>query len=80
MADYTYSEIKRKTRHSIGAIKRYLESFTKVLMAKHFGISHLSELTSITGLSEYLLKQYLQIISDSELNPIISDNLSVLLT
>jgi len=79
LEDYTYSEIKRKTRHSIGAIKRYLESFSKVLMAKHVGISNLSELISITGLSEYLLKQYLQIISDSELNSVMSSNLSVLL-
>ena len=79
LEDYTYSEIKRKTRHSIVAIKRYLESFSKVLMAKYVGITNLSELISITGLSEYLLKQYLQIISDSELNPVMSSNLSVLL-
>ena len=79
LEDYTYSEIKRKTRHSIGAIKRYLESFSKVLMAKHVGITNLSELISITGLSEYLLKQYLQIISDSELNTVMGSNLSVLL-
>ena len=79
LEDYTYSEIKRKTRHSIVAIKRYLESFSKVLMAKYVGISNLSELISITGLSEYLLKQYLQIISDSELNSVMSSNLSILL-
>jgi len=79
LENYTYSEIKRKTRHSIGAIKRYLESFSKVLMAKHVGITNLSELISITGLSEYLLKQYLQIIYDSELNSVMGSNLSVLL-
>lgn len=28
----TYSEIKLSVRHSVGAIKRYIESFTKVLM------------------------------------------------
>src|SRR4030066_2408326 len=28
----TYSEIKLSARHSVGAIKRYIESFTKVLM------------------------------------------------
>lgn len=79
LEDYTYSEIKRKTRHSIGSIKRYLESFSKVLMAKHFGINNLSELSSITGLSKYLLKQYIQIISDSPTDPVMSSNLSVLL-
>ena len=79
LEDYTYSEIKRKTRHSIGSIKRYLESFSKVLMAKHFGINNLSELSSITGLSKYLLEQYIQIISDSPTNPVMSSNLSILL-
>jgi len=79
LEDYTYSEIKRKTRHSIGSIKRYLESFSKVLMAKHFGINNLSELSSVTGLSKYLLEQYIQIISDSSTNPVMSSNLSILL-
>jgi len=36
LEDYTYSEIKRKTRHSVGAIKRYLESFSKVFNGKAF--------------------------------------------
>ena len=79
LEDYTYSEIKRKTRHSIGSIKRYLESFSKVLMANHFGINNLSELSSVTGLSKYLLEQYIQIISDSSTNPVMSSNLSILL-
>ena len=79
LEDYTYSEIKRKTSHSVGAIKRYLESFSKVLMAKHFGINNLSELSSVTGLSKYLLKQYVQIISDSSTDPVMSSNLSILL-
>jgi len=79
LEDYTYSEIKRKTSHSVGAIKRYLESFSKVLMAKHFGINNLSELSSVTGLSKYLLKQYVQIISDSSSDPVMSSNLSILL-
>lgn len=79
LEDYTYSEIQRKTKHSVGAIKRYLESFSKVLMAKHFGINDLHELSSVTGLSQYLLKQYIQIISDSSSNRIMSSNLSILL-
>jgi transposase len=79
LEDYTYSEIKRKIGHSTGSIKRYLESFSKVLMAKHFGINNLSELSSITGLSKYLIKQYLQIISDSQSDPVTSSNLSILL-
>jgi len=79
LEDYTYSEIQRKTRHSVGAIKRYLESFSKVLMAKHFGINDLHELSSVTGLSQYLLKQYIEIISYSSSDSIMSSNLSILL-
>ena len=79
LEDYTYSEIKRKTRHSTGSIKRYLESFSKVLMAKHNGITNLSELSSITGLSNYLIKQYLAIISDTKTDSLMSSNLSIIL-
>ena len=77
--DFTYSEIKRKTRHSTASIKRYLYSFSKVLMATHFGIDNLSELSSVTGLSEYLIKQYLQIISDARSDKLMKSNLSVFL-
>lgn len=33
----TYIEIKLRTKHSVGAIKRYLEGFTKILMARKQG-------------------------------------------
>lgn len=79
LSGFTYSEIKRKTRHSVGSIKRYLESFRKVLMANHVGISELSELTFITGLSEYLLKQYLAIMSESQTDSIKRSNLSTMI-
>ena len=48
-------------------------------MAQHFGINNLSELSSVTGLSKYLIKQYLQIISESQSDSFKSSNLSVLL-
>jgi biotin operon repressor len=76
---FTYSEIKRKTRHSISSIRRYLESFSKVLMSLHYGITDISEISSITGLSEYLINQYQQIISDSQNTPTRKRNLSILL-
>lgn len=77
--DHTYTDIRRKTHHSIGAIKRYLESFSKVLMAKHHGINDISELSSVTGLSKYLIGQYLEIMSDCKTDATMSSNLSVLL-
>lgn len=76
---YTYTEIKRKMRHSIGSIKRYLEGFSKVLMARHYQIKELSELSSVTGLSEYLIKQYIHILLDSQSDPVKKGNLSILL-
>lgn len=79
LSGFTYTEIKRKTRHSVGSIKRYLESFRKVLMANHVGITELSELTFITGLSEYLLKQYIEIMSESQTDPIKRSNLSTMI-
>lgn len=64
----TFSEIKRKTRHSTGAIKRYLDSFGKVLMSIEYGLTDPDELRSITGFSNYLLNQYLRIIKDASQN------------
>src|SRR3989304_3092312 len=54
----TYSEIKLTARHSVGAIKRYIESFTKVLMAQSKGIYERKEISAVTGISEGLVKQY----------------------
>lgn len=61
-----YSEIKLSTRHSIGAIKRYIESFTKVLMARQKGIYRSKEISSVTGLSEGLVKQYIELLKASK--------------
>ena len=67
----TYSEIKLITRHSSGAIKRYIESFTKVLMAQSKGIK---EISSVTGISEGLVKQYLELIRQSKKDKTRSEN------
>lgn len=62
----TYSEIKLTARHSSGAIKRYLESFTKVLMAQSKGIYKSKDISAVTGISEGLVKQYLGLIRESK--------------
>jgi DNA-binding CsgD family transcriptional regulator len=72
----TYSEIKLITRHSSGAIKRYIESFTKVLMAQSKGIK---EISSVTGISEGLVKQYLELIRQSKKDKTRSENLKELI-
>ena len=62
----TYSEIKLKMRHSIGAIKRYMESFVKVLASNHYGIRAIKTVSTITGLSENLVSQYSELIKTSK--------------
>ena len=75
----TYSEIKLTARHSSGAIKRYLESFTKVLMAQNKGIYERKEISAVTGISEGLVKQYLALIRQSKKDKTRSENLKDLI-
>jgi len=75
----TYSEIKLIARHSSGAIKRYIESFTKVLMAQSKGIYERKEISAVTGISEGLVKQYLGLITESKKDKIRAENLKDLI-
>lgn len=75
----TYSEIKIRIRHSVGSIKRYLESFTKVGMAQRKGIYRTKEISLVTGISETLVKQYIDLIKDSKRDKIRRENLQQLL-
>jgi len=75
----TYSEIQLTTRHSVGAIKRYLESFTKVVMAEHRGIVWAKEISAVTGLSENVVRQYQELIQESKRDPIRRENLRQLI-
>jgi len=61
----TFSDIKLKTHHSVGAIKRYLQDFIKVLMSCQHRINDPVEISSVTGLSPWLVKQYLELIINS---------------
>lgn len=61
----TFSEIRLKTHHSTGAIKRYLQDFQKVLMSLHNGIKDPETISSVTGLSITLVNQYLDLIRQS---------------
>ena len=75
----TYSEVKVKTRHSIGAIKRYTESFTKVVMAQRRGIYRAKDISAVTGLSEGLVKQYVNLFRESKGDKIRRENLKLLI-
>lgn len=58
LAGYTFSEIERRRRHSVSAIRRYCQDFVRVvrLQAKQFD---LADMRRTTGLSERLISQYL---------------------
>jgi len=55
---HTYSEIKRRTRHSVSAIKRYIQTFGRIVMLTRKGLS-VSEIAFAVGISERLVKDYL---------------------
>ena len=56
----TYTEIIRRTHHSAYAIKRYLQSFGRVIMLRDKGLT-LSEIAYAVGLSERLTQEYLDL-------------------
>lgn len=62
----TYSEIERITGHSVGAIKTYMNDFSRVLIAKHRGIKSAKEIGYYLGRSERLVGEYLELIRESE--------------
>jgi len=64
----TFSEIKLLTRHTVGAIKRYIESFVKVLMSYHHGLRDVREISSVSGLSEILVSQYIELVESGYQN------------
>ncbi|MEO8210017.1 MAG: DUF1670 domain-containing protein [bacterium] len=61
----TFSEIRLKTHHSTGSIKRYLQDFQKVLMSNYNGIKDAISISAVTGLSINLVKQYIELIRQS---------------
>ena len=62
----TYSEIERITGHSGGAIKAYLNDFSRVLMARERGIRSAKEIGFYIGRTERLVGEYLQLIAQAE--------------
>ena len=57
----TYSEIARRARHSASSIKRYVQTFGRVLVAWENGIVDAGELAFVVGLSERLAREYLDL-------------------
>lgn len=62
----TYSEIERITGHSVGAIKIYLNDFSRVVMARERGIRSAKEIGFYIGRTERLVGEYLQLLAQAE--------------
>lgn len=65
----TYSEIERITGHSIGAIKIYLNDFSRIVMARERGIRNAREIGFYVGRSECLINEYVALIRQAERDP-----------
>jgi hypothetical protein len=55
----TYSEIVRKARHCPGSVKRYVETFGRVVVLWEKGVRSAEEIGYIVGVSERLAREYL---------------------
>jgi len=57
---HTYSEIMRQSRHSAYAIKRYIQTFSRVVMLSCKGL-RVGEISHAVGISEHLAQDYLDL-------------------
>jgi DNA-binding Lrp family transcriptional regulator len=55
---HTYTEIQRRTRHSVTAIKRYLQTFGRVVLLQRKGLAP-PAIAFAVGISERLSEEYL---------------------
>lgn len=55
----TYSEIVRRTRHAPGSVKRYVETFGRVVVLWEKGFREAGEIAYVVGISERLAREYL---------------------
>jgi DNA-binding Lrp family transcriptional regulator len=58
---YTYDVIIRRSRHSAHSIKRYVNSFGRLLLILSHGIRNISEISRLLNQSERLTKEYLEL-------------------
>jgi hypothetical protein len=57
----TYSEIVRRARHCAGSVKRYVETFGRVVVLWEKGVQSAGEIGYIVGVSERLAQEYLSL-------------------
>jgi hypothetical protein len=57
---YTYTEIMRRTHHSASAIKRYLQTFGRIVLLARKELVP-TEMAYVVGISERLVQEYLHL-------------------
>jgi hypothetical protein len=57
----TYSEIVRRARHAPSSVKRYVETFGRVVVLWEKGVRDEGEIAYVVGVSERLAREYLQL-------------------
>ncbi len=65
LAGYTFSEIKRRRWHTLGSIERYCMDFQRVARLHAHGLS-VGEIRVSVGLSERLIREYLDLLEAAE--------------
>jgi Protein of unknown function (DUF1670) len=60
LSGYQFSDIERRTHHSEGAIKRYIQDFAKVVLLNKKGFS-VDQIRIATGFSHRLIGEYLKL-------------------
>lgn len=55
----TYSEIVRRARHAASSVKRYVETFGRVVVLWEKGVREPGEIGFVVGISERLAREYL---------------------
>ncbi len=57
----TYTEICRKARHAASSIKRYVETFGRVVVLWEKGVREANEIAYVVGISPRLAREYLRL-------------------
>lgn len=69
LEEHTYTEIERISRHSLEAIRIYLNDFNRVVVALEKGIQLAKEIAFFIGRSERLVLEYVVLIQKAENDP-----------
>jgi len=59
LSGHVYADIMRRSRHSAHAVKRYIGSFSRLLLLKSRGVGDVKEISRVLCQSERLTKEYI---------------------